>query len=111
MWSHSGCFLFIIVVVCAGTASDNGRSDLVRFRDSALRSSAASAAVSEIEEILRMGPGSKEKFAGQEGAGAEETTVKVRNMDTGEDIELAEIEARVPPSLDPGEVFRSKDLP
>lgn len=63
--------------------------------------------MSEVEELLRVGPGGKEKILGQEGA---EETVKLRNIDTGEDIELAEIEERVPPSLDPGELFRTKDL-
>lgn len=123
-----------MLYVCS--ASDNGQLDLVRFRDSGLRSAAASAAEVEVEEILGMGPSSKEqipenvpekvsedvhekisedvhekvseKIPDQEGA---EETVKLRNMDTGEDIELAEIKDRVPPSLDPGELFRTKNLP
>lgn len=87
-------------------ASENGQRDLVRFRDSGLRSSAASADAIQVEKLLRSPPDSKEQE--QEGAGAEEA-VKLRNMDTGEDIALGDIQDRVPPSLDPGEVFRTKD--
>lgn len=75
-----------------------------------MRSSAASADAVEIEKLLRTPPGNEEKVLGQSGAGAEEA-VKLRNMDTGEEIALAEIKDRVPPSLDPGELFRSKDVP
>lgn len=56
---------------------------------------------------MRVGSGGKE--SGREQATAEES-VKLRNIDTGEDIALAEIGKRVPPSLDPGELFRSKDV-
>lgn len=41
--------------------------------------------------------------------GADES-IKLRNIDTGEEIELSEIDARVPPSLDPGELFSGKQL-
>lgn len=97
--------------LCASmSTAENGRRDLVRFRDSGLRSSAASADAVEIEKLLRTPPSNEEKVFGQEAAGAEEG-VKLRNMDTGEDIALEEIKDRVPPSLDPGELFRSKDVP
>ncbi|CAM9391475.1 unnamed protein product [Hapterophycus canaliculatus] len=91
-------------------AAENGRRDLVRFRDSGLRSSAASADAVEIEKLLRTPPSNDERVLTQDGAGAEEA-VKLRNMDTGEEIALEEIKDRVPPSLDPGELFRSKDVP
>lgn len=90
-------------------ASESGQRDLVRFRDSGLRSSAASADAIEIEKILRS-PRHASKQPEQDGAEAEEA-VKLRNMDTGEDIALAEIKDRVPPSLDPGELFRTKEVP
>ena len=82
----------------------------MRFRDSGLRSSAASADAIEIEKILRS-PTNANKEPEQDGGEAEETAVKLRNMDTGEDIALAEIKDRVPPSLDPGELFRTKEVP
>lgn len=63
--------------------------------------------MSEVEELLRVGAGGKEKRKDQEEV---EETVKLRNIDTGEDIALAEIGKRVPPSLDPGELFRAKDV-
>lgn len=97
-----------LFVVCLCPAPDNNQLDLVRFRDSGLRSSAASAAVEEVEELLGMGTGGKDKSPGKEAAAEE--TVKIRNIDTGEDIALTEIDARVPPSLDPGELFRTKDV-
>lgn len=81
----------------------------MRFRDSGLRSSAASADAIEVEKLLRSPPDNKEQQE-QDGAGTEEA-VKLRNMDTGEDIALGEIKDRVPPSLDPGELFRTKDVP
>lgn len=73
-----------------------------------MRSSAASADAVEVEKLLRSPPGDNEKVVGQDGA---EEAVKLRNMDTGENIALAEIKDRVPPSLDPGELFRTKDVP
>lgn len=90
-------------------ASETGQRDLVRFRDSGLRSSAASADAIEVEKILRS-PTHASKELQRDGGEAEET-VKLRNMDTGEDIALAEIKDRVPPSLDPGELFRTKEIP
>lgn len=94
------------VAVCP--APDNGHLDVARFRDSGLRSNADSAAVSEVEELLGVVPVGKEKVAAQEGT---EDNIKLRNIDTGEDIALAEIDERVPPSLDPGELFGTKGLP
>lgn len=82
----------------------------MRFRDTGLRSSAASADAVEIEKILGVSPTHANKKTEQAGAEPEET-VKLRNMDTGEDIALAEIKDRVPPSLDPGELFRTKEVP
>ncbi|CAN0016133.1 unnamed protein product [Ectocarpus sp. 4 AP-2014] len=82
-------------------ASDSGQRDLVRFRDSGLRASAASADAAEVEKLLRTPPGNKQNVVGEIGM---EEAVKLRNMDTGEDITLAEIKDRVPPSLDPGEI-------
>lgn len=73
-----------------------------------MRSGACSAAVSEVEELLRVPPGGKDKAPNTEGL--EEEIIKLRNIDTGEDIELAEIGKRVPPSLDPGELFHGKDV-
>ncbi len=96
----------VFITLRSSQASENGQRDLVRFRDSGLRSSAASADVVEVEKLLRSPPDCKEQE--EVGAGAEEA-VKLRNMDTGEDIALGEIEDRVPPSLDPGELFRTKD--
>lgn len=87
-------------------ASENGQRDLVRFRDSGLRSSAASADAIEVERILRS-PTHANKEPRQDGSEVDQH-VKLRNMDTGEDIALAEIKDRVPPSLDPGELFRTK---
>lgn len=78
-----------------------------RIRDNGLRSDTASASVSEADDLVRAVPGSGEK---DQEEGKTEESVKLRNIDTGEDIELAEIGDRVPPSLDPGELFRSKDL-
>lgn len=72
-----------------------------------MRGSAASADAAEVEKLLRTPPGNKEKVVGEIGM---EAAVKLRNMDTGEDITLGEIKDRVPPALDPGEVFRSKDV-
>lgn len=63
--------------------------------------------MSEVEELLGVGPGANDRSQDQEKA---EEIVKLRNIDTGEDIELAEIGKRVPPSLDPGELFRAKDV-
>lgn len=100
------CAVFLVVTVYP--APDNGHQDVARFRDSGLRSHADSAAVSEVEELLRVVPGGKEKVATLEGM---EDSVKLRNIDTGEDIALAEIDERVPPSLDPGELFGTKGLP
>lgn len=74
-----------------------------------MRSSAASADAIEVEKILRS-PTHANKEPEQDGGETEET-VKLRNMDTGEEIALAEIKDRVPPSLDPGELFRSKEVP
>lgn len=109
---HLGSFrffsIFAVILYVHTSASENGQRDLVRFRDSGLRSSAASADAVEVEKLLRTPPGNREKSVGQDGA---EEPVKLRNMDTGEDIALAEIKDRVPPSLDPGELFRTKDVP
>lgn len=96
------------ILFCIRSASDNVKKDLVRFPDSASRSREASAAAIEFEELLGAGPGPKENVP--DGHGAEEP-VKLRNIDTGEDIELAEIDKRVPPPYDPGELFRAKDDP
>lgn len=101
-------FLFAARPCGPSLAPDNGQSDLARFRDTGLRSSTASAAVSEMEELLRVMPAGKEKVGAPDGP---EDSLKLRNIDTGEDIALAEIEKRVPPSVDPGELFRTKDLP
>lgn len=102
-------FSTLPVLLCAHIlASEGGQRDLVRFRDSGLRSSAASADAVEVEKLLRTPPDNEATLDGQGGA---EDAVKLRNMDTGEDIALAEIKDRVPPSLDPGELFRTKDVP
>ncbi|CAM9278217.1 unnamed protein product [Sphacelaria rigidula] len=88
-------------------ASDNGQQERARFRDNNdSRSGARSAAVSEVEELPRVPLGGGEKSQ-EKGA---DTSFKLRNIDTGEDIELSEIDARVPPSLDPGELFSGKQL-
>lgn len=78
-----------------------------RIRDNGLRNDTASASVSEADDLVRAVPASGEKDKEE---GKTEESVKLRNIDTGEDIELAEIGDRVPPALDPGELFRSKDL-
>lgn len=106
-------------------APDSSGKDLPRSRDSG-----AVSAVGESEEIVRTESDGKENHVhdghdvpdgkveeiNSEGnrpvseAATEEETLKLRNIDTGEDIELGDIDERVPPSLDPGELFRSKDV-
>lgn len=117
-------------------APDSSENDLLHSRDSESRNGAVNA-VCESEEIVRTESDGKENLGGQDGHGGhggqeghggkveevsseenrpvseaaeEEETLKLRNIDTGEDIELGEIDERVPPSLDPGELFRSKDV-
>lgn len=85
--------------------AENGQRGSRRYRDSDSRSNAASTAASEVEDAAHAPIVGKDKVPSVDGA--EEDTVKLRNNDTGENFDLAEIEKRVPPSLDPGEVFKS----